>query len=465
MPFSMLKERKQQKRGIWNSPYRHKPYNLQRLYISNPTAFPVASMHLAAISIQSGWRGWRARKHFRIWAMQVLKSDPKAIEEVRKIEVRKFYLKYFEATGEHHEIDHFAARIRRTKDAEHKRELTLRFKHWAATRIQKMWRLRRIARREMFSRHVMYTVAAIEIQRTWRDNKRRQAVPFVGPHGPRRAATAIQRAWRGYTSKRIYCYFRDLIVQRQNSDPVLLLKNLNPREAPLVDQASGLYVRFRLGGMVFPPIIYYKIYTKQAITDINAFAPRDYVKERNRSKGPRFRKKTKQEEQKFGSEEELRAYWYKRWENNGWRPISDKLLLEDDPIVRETAAKKIDYHHNKLVRQVDLLKKRKRKKLLWLKKMYMNGHVKTEDPNVMQNAQDEASELMEKLLKIDETSEDVFNKDWEDDADELLDWSNGLNFEDYQDDWFIGATSRPADKHFAEDIMGLMDEGDEFFDD
>jgi hypothetical protein len=36
-------------------------------------------------------------------------------------------------------------------------------------------------------------------------------------------------------------------------------QSLNPMEAQLVDGASGLYVRFRLGGTMFPPVIYYKV--------------------------------------------------------------------------------------------------------------------------------------------------------------------------------------------------------------
>ena len=37
-------------------------------------------------------------------------------------------------------------------------------------------------------------------------------------------ACIIQRAYRRYTSRRIYKYFRDLILARQACDPVVLLK-------------------------------------------------------------------------------------------------------------------------------------------------------------------------------------------------------------------------------------------------
>lgn len=42
---------------------------------------------------------------------------------------------------------------------------------------------------------------------------------------------------------------------------------------------AGAVVRFRLGGATFPPIIFYKIFTKKTVIDVNAFAPRDYARE------------------------------------------------------------------------------------------------------------------------------------------------------------------------------------------
>lgn len=57
-----------------------------------------------------------------------------------------------------------------------------------------------------------------------------------------------------------------------------MLKSVNPAEADLLDAASRCHVRFRLGGLKFPPCIYYKIYVHGNIVDVNAFAPRDYNK-------------------------------------------------------------------------------------------------------------------------------------------------------------------------------------------
>lgn len=48
---------------------------------------------------------------------------------------------------------------------------------------------------------------------------------------------------------------------RERGDPRLMLRAINPREAALADAAAGIHVRFRLGGSVFPPLVFYKIFT------------------------------------------------------------------------------------------------------------------------------------------------------------------------------------------------------------
>ena len=55
-------------------------------------------------------------------------------------------------------------------------------------------------------------------------------------------------------------------VCRERGDPKELLRSINPREAQLADAASGIHERFRLGGTVFPPLVFYKIYTHRPVT-------------------------------------------------------------------------------------------------------------------------------------------------------------------------------------------------------
>ena len=61
-----------------------------------------------------------------------------------------------------------------------------------------------------------------------------------------------------------------------------------------MDSASKCHVRFRLGGLKFPPLIYYKVFVHGAVCDINAFAPRDYnqmKKDKRRNPRPKMRPK------------------------------------------------------------------------------------------------------------------------------------------------------------------------------
>ncbi len=69
---------------------------------------------------------------------------------------------------------------------------------------------------------------------------------------------------------------------REKQPPRDLLKSINPREAALFDGATGLHVRFRLGGAAFPPMLFYKIFTHRPISDVCAYCPRDYTKDQPR---------------------------------------------------------------------------------------------------------------------------------------------------------------------------------------
>jgi hypothetical protein len=86
-----------------------------------------------------------------------------------------------------------------------------------------------------------------------------------------KAAKIIQKAYRHYTDKRIFRYYKELIAFHNQGDPSHLLKGINPAEgklnvlfvsfliiAALLDPAIGARVRFRLGGTRFPPMMYYK---------------------------------------------------------------------------------------------------------------------------------------------------------------------------------------------------------------
>lgn len=185
------------------------------------------------------------------------------------------------------------------------------------------------------------------------------------------AARAIQDAWRSRRNRRIFQQYKDLLGFKSSGDPKGMLRAINPREAALLDAAAGAHVRFRLGGSSFPPAVFYKLYTHRPVTDINAFAPRDYASEpprpsanaliqhlhpgsaptsltirRRRARlvasGRAARARSVAEAGTSSEGDEMRPYvrldgsigyrstcgWYRRNDCNGWRPVAPQLLVE-----------------------------------------------------------------------------------------------------------------------------------------
>lgn len=142
------------------------------------------------------------------------------------------------------------------------------------------------------------------------------------------------------------------------------------------DRASGAVVRFRLGGSVFPPIVYYKVFLRNAVTDLGAFAPRDYTV----GKPDQFYMLRRHND---GCQNEVRAQsvrdvthqvdtslWYHRFENNGWRAIANKHLHAHDQVTRSTAARRnANFHHISEVRKMMATTKRDEKKQQWMSRM------------------------------------------------------------------------------------------------
>nr|XP_004569593.1 uncharacterized protein C11orf65 homolog isoform X2 [Maylandia zebra]XP_023009809.1 uncharacterized protein C11orf65 homolog isoform X2 [Maylandia zebra] len=222
----------------------------------------------------------------------------------------------------------------------------------------------------------------------------------------------------------VFRYFKELIFYCKQQDPKTILKTVNPREAELLDAAAGVFIRFRLGGINFPPDIYYKIFTHRPITDVCAGSPKDYTKQSRRklvaqktNKGPAVAK-------------DDRSGWYKRMENNSWRLFCNKVVLAREP-AEIGADKKMDFHYSKLQRKQDLESWRKRKKIEWLKQMYKEGHLQdhAEHRHMAALVESSAQELMETVEK--KGDDEIL--EWE--LDELLAWTNTLNFEEYMEEW------------------------------
>lgn len=276
------------------------------------------------------------------------------------------------------------------------------FSSWCAVRIQSQWRMHKEYKKRIFSRRLINQVASIIIQTAWRNHLYRTRI--AGLNDLRQpvildvyvAAQMIQMCWRQHCNRRIYRYFRDLVTKQLKGAPYDLLRSIIPTESHLLDRASGVHVRFRLGGRIFPPKVYFKIYTHRPLCDVNSFAPRNYVNERpadpaqvlNRSStlaprtgmakapaqalrvGARYFGAVIKTTSATGT-----ADWYRREENNDWRPIASHMFenIAAPPWYRKAphTTKARPFHFSKLRREDELRKARKKRRRQWMVKAYM----------------------------------------------------------------------------------------------
>ncbi|KAJ3188239.1 hypothetical protein HDU85_005389 [Gaertneriomyces sp. JEL0708] len=254
------------------------------------------------------------------------------------------------------------------------------------------------------------------------------------------AAIRIQRMWKSYYNLKIYRFYRDLIKYRLRGHPGKILRFINPQESRLMDPAMAIHVRFRLGGSSFPPTIFYKIFAHKSLIDMNAFSPRYYTAQQNKQPLP-----IDLFDQTGPLLKPADNGWYQRVDNNGWRPVSDKLW---DPAEGEelTPPKPVKFHHLKLKRRQQLEQLKRARKIAWLQKMYRDGrHL---DPNLKAGAVDPSLTNAGGLATFngsDPTAEELLGVDTNMDENFLIQWSTVLDFEAYFENWIELAITGASD--------------------
>ncbi|EHH23401.1 protein MFI isoform X4 [Macaca nemestrina] len=245
-----------------------------------------------------------------------------------------------------------------------------------------------------------------------------------------KAARVIQQAWKSFLNVAIFQHFKSLIDLRRQGEPRQIVKYINPKEAELLDAAAGIHVRFRLGGVKFPPDIYYKIFTHRPIEDLCANSPRNYAK---------LPAKHTSHNKNDHLQEEDHSGWYHRIENNGWRPVSDTFWLSTDSIVVEDK-KESEFHFSKLKRRQDLEKKRKLRKIEWMRQMYYSGSLEAKSTH--RETLGLIHTATKGLIRAFEDGGIDSVMEWE--VDEVLNWTNTLNFDEYIASWKEIATSNSS---------------------
>ncbi len=237
-------------------------------------------------------------------------------------------------------------------------------------------------------------------------------------------------------------------------------------------------VRFRFGGSNCPPDIYYKIFTNSPLCDVGAFAPRNYTiykqldsrqlnnhcLENNNnssssscamnaslsysnishSSGIQVGSSSFSTQLSEQSESDMQdngdSGWYQRRENNGWRRVAAKTLSEvtEDPVAKRTKELSVRFHYSKVTRRDELDAKRKARKKQWLLKLY--SEEKQQDNSRYEH---EEKEQMIENTKTRSPESKSDGDEYDDvDEDELLQWSNQLDFDQYVKDWADVGTAK-----------------------
>lgn len=250
--------------------------------ILHPWINPIILFNYAAVLLQKRWRGYLRRLLIGKFPRRIKKN--KENNKTRKLKLKN------NNNNINSQLDKYLTYIDGFMHTNVSKPIWLQggFSAWCAVRIQSWWRMIPFRRRQIYKKTTFCHVSALVIQTAWRNimykqeqiqllniSNKRESVKYKN-YG----ALAIQLCWRSFCNKRVFRYFKNLILNNLKGAPADILKVIVPRESFLLDRASGVHVRFRLGGSVFPPKILFKIFTHRPLCDVNSFAPRDYSKER-----------------------------------------------------------------------------------------------------------------------------------------------------------------------------------------
>lgn len=175
---------------------------------------------------------------------------------------------------------------------------------------------------------------------------------------------------------------------------------------------------------------------------MNSFAPRDYTEVRKISHKTTVNMTFESEETKKATEG-----WYQRSDNNGWRPITDNVLAPFDSVESATAKKAHTYHFDRKKRAEITAVERRKKKLKWLKKLYFDAKrsddAEAEKVRLLEGNPPKPTDQEENpfsnpvLLQLPEDKFEAY-------VDELLEWSETLDYDKYTENWTQIATSAPS---------------------
>jgi hypothetical protein len=145
--------------------------------------------------------------------------------------------------------------------------------------------------------------------------------------------------------------------------------------------------------------------------------------------------------------------WYERYENNGWRPINDKILTPYDQIEADTSKKTKLFHFDPVKRKKLTDRAKRLRKIRWLRKLYRDA--KNADLIQEQNGENTNIEINEKMARElekhyenpfdDENLVEMGGNEFDQEVNNLIEWCEDLDYEKYTENWHEIATSAKPD--------------------
>ena len=218
-----------------------KSKHMRRWLLNNPWIRPISVFNYASILLQKLIRGFIVRRRLR----RKGKGKPGAVKKKTKKGTQlENYMNY---------LDKF-----RESNKPKPQWLNGGYSAWCVVKIQSVVRMYLCRRKHLQKKRLVNQVAAIILQTFWRNMRLRfNAAPVIKTPKPKKmstkhhAALKFQLCWRSYCNRRIYKYFRDLVMLKLKGAPADLLRSIIANESDILDRAAGVHVKFRLGGSIF----------------------------------------------------------------------------------------------------------------------------------------------------------------------------------------------------------------------
>ena len=156
--------------------------------------------------------------------------------------------------------------------------------------------------------------------------------------------------------------------------------------------------------------------------------------------------------------------WYRRYENNDWRPVTLRTVRDAKSEVdqrKEDMAER--FHFSKMKRTEDRVKRQRRRKREWMRKLYAEGLAKERHQSEVPRGTIRKGRALGGQEIGMGAAVDFDADTWEEEAEDLLTWTENLDFESYLDDWKGIGTSGPAEQDLEakmsdEQLEQILDE-------